>query len=63
MASIQYPIQVNGKVRYKMEFPAGTGKDAIEKAVLADTQVIALMGGKTLRKIIVVPGRIVNIVI
>jgi leucyl-tRNA synthetase len=61
--SIKYPIQVGGKVRLQLDFAADMPKDEIEKAVLANDQVIKWMEGKPLKKIIVVPGRIVNVVV
>ncbi|WP_341225163.1 leucine--tRNA ligase [uncultured Arcticibacterium sp.] len=60
---IEYPIQIGGKVRVKLSFPAETSKGDIEKAVLANDEVIKWMDGKPLRKIIVVPKRIVNVVV
>ncbi|MCA0362942.1 MAG: class I tRNA ligase family protein [Bacteroidetes bacterium] len=61
--SFEYPVQVNGKVRVNLNFPADISKEDIEKAVLANEQVIKWMEGKPLKKIIVVPKRIVNVVI
>lgn len=61
--SFEYPVQVNGKVRVNLNFPADMSKEDIEKAVLANEQVIKWMEGKPLKKIIVVPKRIVNVVI
>lgn len=61
--SIEYPIQINGKVRTSLTFAAETSKEDIEKAVLADESVIRWMEGKPAKKIIVVPKRIVNVVI
>ena len=56
-------VQVNGKVRGKVTVPADADKDAVEGAALADTNVIRFIEGKTVRKVIVVPGRLVNIVV
>ncbi|MCR9064841.1 MAG: leucine--tRNA ligase [Cytophagales bacterium] len=61
--NITYPIQIGGKVRVQLEFAADASKEEIEKAVLANEQVIKWMEGKPLRKIIVVPKRIVNVVV
>lgn len=61
--SFEYPVQVNGKVRINLNFPADMSKEDIEKAVLSNEQVIKWMEGKPLKKIIVVPKRIVNVVI
>ena len=56
-------IQVNGKVRGKLTLPAGTSDMDIEAAALADPKVREHTGGKPPRKVIVVPGRLVNIVV
>ncbi|WP_304236220.1 leucine--tRNA ligase [Jiulongibacter sediminis] len=61
--SITYPIQIGGKVRVQLQFPAEATKEEIEKEVLANAEVIKWMDGKPLRKIIVVPKRIVNVVV
>ena len=61
--SFEYPIQINGKVRVNINFPADMPKEEIEKQVLANEQVIKWMEGKELKKIIVVPKRIVNVVV
>jgi len=61
--SFEYPIQINGKVRVNLNFPSDMAKEEIEKQVLANEQVIKWMEGKELKKIIVVPKRIVNVVV
>jgi len=58
-----YPIMVNGKMRHKIDLPANMDKAEIEKTVLADEKVQSLLEGKTLKKVIVVPGKIVNLVV
>ncbi|GAA5045755.1 leucine--tRNA ligase [Nocardia callitridis] len=60
--SVEYPIQVNGKVRSRIQVPADADKGAIEAAALADEKIAALLDGAAPRKLIVVPGRLVNIV-
>ncbi|WP_063056597.1 leucine--tRNA ligase [Nocardia salmonicida] len=60
--SVEYPIQVKGKVRSRIQVPADADSAAIEAAALADEKVIALLDGQAPRKIIVVPGKMVNIV-
>ncbi|GAA5103103.1 leucine--tRNA ligase [Nocardia iowensis] len=60
--SVEYPIQVNGKVRSRIQVPADADNAAIEAAALADEKIAALLGGAAPRKLIVVPGRLVNIV-
>ncbi|MFE7796678.1 leucine--tRNA ligase [Nocardia sp. NPDC057440] len=61
-ASVEYPIQVNGKVRSRIQVSADADNAAIEAAALADEKIAALLGGNAPRKLIVVPGRLVNIV-
>lgn len=58
-----YPISFNGKVRFSMELPLDATKDEIEKSVLASSEAEKWLEGKTPKKVIVVPGRIVNIVL
>ncbi|MFD4458533.1 leucine--tRNA ligase [Nocardia sp. NPDC058480] len=60
--SVEYPIQVKGKVRSRIQVPADADPASIEAAALADEKVIALLEGQAPRKIIVVPGKMVNIV-
>jgi leucyl-tRNA synthetase len=60
--SIQYAVQVNGKVRAQLQVPADADKEAIEKMALEDDNVRKFTDGKTIRKIIVVPKKLVNIV-
>ena len=59
--SIEVVLQINGKVRGKIELPADASRDDLERAALADPQVIRHLEGKPIRKIVVVPGRLVNI--
>lgn len=61
--SIKLIIQVNGKKRSEIEAPMKADKSAIEKMALADENVARFMDGKPAKKVIVVPGRLVNIVI
>ncbi|MDQ0378249.1 leucine--tRNA ligase [Amycolatopsis thermophila] len=61
--TVEYPIQVNGKVRARIQVPADAAKDAVEAAALADEKIAALLNGGTPRKVIVVPGRLVNVVL
>ncbi|UYP18996.1 leucine--tRNA ligase [Rhodococcus sp. Z13] len=60
--SVEYPIQVNGKVRSRVTVPADAAPDAIEAAALADEKIVELLGGAAPRKVIVVPGKMINIV-
>ncbi len=61
-SSKEYPISFNGKMRFTMELPLDMGKDDIEAAVMANERTQAQLQGRTPKKVIVVPGKIVNIV-
>lgn len=61
-SSKEYPISFNGKTRFTMELPLDMGKDDIEVAVMAHEKTQAQLQGRTPKKVIVVPGKIVNIV-
>jgi leucyl-tRNA synthetase len=60
---IELVVQVNGKLRGRVAVPADASKDDIEKLAIADDNVQRFVDGQTIRKIIVVPGRLVNIVV
>lgn len=62
-SSFEYPISINGKVRTKMEFALDMPKEDIEKMVLASELVNKWTEGKPPKKVIVVPGKIVNVVV
>ena len=57
-----YPISFNGKMRFTLELPLDLSKDEIEKTVLTHEKTITQLEGKAPKKVIVVPGKIVNIV-
>jgi leucyl-tRNA synthetase len=59
----EYPVSINGKMRAKMNFPLDMPKEDIEKQVLASEIVQKWLEGKTPKKVIVVPNKIVNVVI
>tara|TARA_B100001057_G_scaffold501167_1_gene621408 strand:+ start:71964 stop:75539 length:3576 start_codon:yes stop_codon:yes gene_type:complete len=61
-SSKNYPISFNGKMRFTMELPLDMSKDEIEKTVLANEKTQEQLQGRTPKKVIVVPGKIVNIV-
>jgi leucyl-tRNA synthetase len=61
-SSKAYPISFNGKMRFTMELPLDLSKDDIEKAVMAHEKTAVYLDGRTPKKVIVVPGKIVNIV-
>ncbi len=60
---IEYPVSFNGKMRFKLHVPADMAKEDIEQAVLVHDSAQKWLDGKQPKKIIVVPGRIVNVVI
>ena len=61
-SSKNYPISFNGKMRFTMELPMDMSKDEVEAAVMAHEKTIAQLDGRIPKKVIVVPGKIVNIV-
>jgi leucyl-tRNA synthetase len=61
--TIEVPVQVNGKVRGRITVPADADRARLEAAALADDKVAAALDGKAPKKVIVVPGRMVNIVV
>ncbi|HRA83188.1 MAG TPA: leucine--tRNA ligase [Ilumatobacteraceae bacterium] len=60
--TVEYPVQINGKVRSHIVVPAGTDNDEVQAVALADAKVQAALAGATPKKVIVVSGRMVNIV-
>jgi len=61
--TVEYPVQVNGKVRGHITLAAGADADVMEAAALADEKVQAFLAGATPKKVIVVAGRLVNLVV
>jgi leucyl-tRNA synthetase len=60
---LEIVVQVNGKLRGKLCIARDASKDDVEKAALAEPNVIKFIDGKTVRKVIVVPGKLVNVVV
>jgi leucyl-tRNA synthetase len=60
---VEVVIQINGKVRDKMRVPASLGKDQLETQTRENARVKELTAGKTIAKVIVVPGKLVNVVV
>ena len=56
-------VSFNGKARFNITVPADSAADAVQAAALADPAAAKWLDGKTVRKVIVVPGKIVNIVV
>jgi len=63
VSSFNYPISFNGKVRFTIELPADMSKEDVEKTAMANELTAKYLEGKTPKKIIVVSGKIVNIVL
>ena len=61
-AANEVPIQIKGKIKSKIMVPSGTSKDDLEKLALADEKIVEALDGLTVRKVIVVPDKLVNIV-
>ena len=61
--TVEYPVQVNGKVRGHITVGADAGQAAVQAAALVDEKVQAFLDGATPKKVIVVPGRLVNLVV
>ncbi|MCQ2339578.1 MAG: leucine--tRNA ligase [Paludibacteraceae bacterium] len=61
--SVKYPVQFNGKVRFVLEQPKTATKEEIEKAVMNNADTAKYLNGAAPKKVIVVPGRIINLVI
>jgi leucyl-tRNA synthetase len=61
--TVEYPVQVNGKVRGRITVPADASREALSEAALADEKVIDFLAGATPKKVIVVPGKLVNLVV
>ncbi|QJR09113.1 Leucine--tRNA ligase [Usitatibacter rugosus] len=61
--TVQLVVQVNGKLRAHIEVPASASREDIERVALADETVIKFLNGQTPKKVIVVPGKLVNVVV
>lgn len=60
---VEYPVQVNGKVRSRVRVPADAAREEVEAAALADGRVAEYAAKGTVAKVIVVPGKMVNVVV
>lgn len=58
----EYPVSFNGKMRFKLELPMDLTKEQIQEAVMADERTLKQLEGRTPKNIIIVPGKIINIV-
>ena len=61
--SFEYPVSFNGKMRFKKSLPLGISNEDIQALVMADEQTLRYTEGKTPKKVIIVPGKIINIVL
>jgi leucyl-tRNA synthetase len=61
--TFEYPVSFNGKTRFMLELAVDLLNNEIEKAVLNDERTAKWMEGKTVRKFIIVPKRIINVVV
>ena len=61
--TVEFVVQVNGKVRARMELPRGISEDDARKAALADENVQRFLDGQSVRKVVFVPDRLVNLVV
>ena len=58
-----YPVSINGKLKYKIELPSDLSKEQIEAAILSDEIFIKKLEGNKPKRVIVIPGKIINFVI
>ena len=61
--TVEYPVQVNGKVRARVVVAADADPETVKAIALSDDKVLAALAGETPKKVIVVPGRMVNLVV
>ena len=62
-ATLEIPVQIQGKLRARITVPTGTDAVELEAAAAAEPKIAALLDGKTIVKVVAVPGRMVNFVI
>ncbi len=62
-STVKYTVLFNGKPRYNIEVPAGTAQDEVQRIALSDAGAERWLDGKQPKKVIVVPGKIVNVVV
>ena len=61
--TVEYVVQINGKVRSHITLPRGLSNDEVEKSVLSNDDIIKRVGDKRIKKVVIVPERLVNIVV
>jgi leucyl-tRNA synthetase len=62
-AEVEVPLQINGKLRARITVPSDCSKEELEKLAFTDSRILELTAGKKIVKVIVVPGRLVNVVV
>ncbi len=62
-ANFEYPVSFNGKMRFKVDLPLSLTPQEVEKEVMSRAEAVKYLEGKDPKKVIVVPGRIVNVVL
>jgi leucyl-tRNA synthetase len=60
---MEIPVQANGKLVTVVKVPSGSDEAAVKAAAMADAKVLSRVDGKTVMKVIVVPGKLVNLVV
>ena len=58
-----YPVSINGKLKYKIELSTDLTKQEIEKAILSDENFIKKLDGNKPKRVIIIPGKIINFVV
>ena len=58
-----YPVSINGKLKYKIELSTDLTKQEIEKAILSDENFIKKLDGNNPKRVIIIPGKIINFVV
>ena len=61
-SSKEYPVSFNGKMRFTIELPLDLTKEQIEEIVMKDERTLRQLDGRTPNKVIIVPGKIINLV-
>jgi leucyl-tRNA synthetase len=60
---VEMPVQIQGKIKARLMVPAKADAAAVEALALAHADVVAAIAGRAVKKVVVVPGRMVNIVV
>jgi leucyl-tRNA synthetase len=58
----EYPVSFNGKMRFTIELPLDLTKEQIEEIIMKDERTLRQLDGRTPNKVIIVPGKIINLV-